>query len=104
MEMDASRMTDFANLSDLGPVAGALAGLAVGVLLGLAHFGSLWWNAQLFLSGGAFRAFGVQLIRFGILLAVLAGLAKLGALPLLSGALGLLLARGLLIRRLGSAA
>jgi F1F0 ATPase subunit 2 len=83
------------------PAVGAFLGFGVGVLLGLVHFGALWWNAQLYLHRGALRALAIQLVRFAVLLAGLAGLAKLGALPLLSGALGLLLARALLVRRLG---
>ena len=80
------------------PAAGALLGCAIGVMLGLLHFASLWWNTRLYLHGGAVRAFAIQFARFAMLLAVLAGLAKLGALPLLSGALGLLLARALVMR------
>jgi F1F0 ATPase subunit 2 len=99
--MDASPMIAFANLAHPGPLAAALIGLAGGVLLGLAHFGSLWWNAKAYLSGGVGAALAIQLLRFAVLALVLAGLAKLGALPLLTGALGLLIARGLLLRRLG---
>lgn len=83
------------------PAAGALLGLIVGTLLGLAYFGSLWWNARLYAGGGGFRALGIQMLRLVLLIGGLAGLAKLGALPLLAGALGLLAARSLLIRRLG---
>lgn len=83
------------------PAVGALFGFGVGVLLGLLHIGSLWWITQLYLKGGALRALAVQLLRFAVLLAVFAGLSKLGALPLLSGAIGLLLARSVLVRRLG---
>ena len=85
-------------------LAGALFGFGVGLALGLVHFGSLWWNTRAFLSGSASRAFAIQLLRFGVLLLGLAGLAKLGALPLLTGALGLFLARGLMLRRLGRTA
>lgn len=83
------------------PATGALLGLIVGVLLGLAYFGSLWWNARLYASGGGLRALAVQMLRLALLVGVLAGLAKLGALPLLTGALGLLAARNLLVRHLG---
>ncbi len=97
-------MEIFGSASDFGPIAGALFGFGIGVLLGLIHFGSLWWNTHAFLNGSAIRAFAIQLLRFGVLLLGLAGLAKLGALPLLIGALGLFLARGLMLRRLGRAA
>jgi F1F0 ATPase subunit 2 len=81
----------------------ALLGLAAGAALGLAHFASLAWNTRLYVSGGAARAFAVQLLRLAVLAAALAGLARLGAPPLLAGALGLLLARRLVLRRLGAA-
>lgn len=89
----------FALLSE--PLTGALFGLAVGALLGLVHFGALWWNTRLYTQGGAALALAVQLGRFALLGLVLAGLAKLGALPLLAGALGLLLVRPLVVRRIG---
>ncbi|WP_296706017.1 ATP synthase subunit I [Rhodoblastus sp.] len=79
----------------------ALFGLAVGALLGLAHFGSLWWNTRLYADGGFLRALAVQLGRFGLLIVVLAALAKIGAPALLGGALGVFFTRGLLLRRLG---
>ncbi len=102
--MEVSLTEFLTTLSPLGPVGGALIGLAVGTLLGLIHFGSLWWNVRLLASGGALRALAIQLLRFALLAAVLLGLAKLGAAALLAGALGLLLARSLLLRRLGRAA
>ncbi len=76
----------------------------MGVLLGLLHFGSLWWNTQSYLSGGVLRALAMQLARFAVLFGVLAGLSTLGALPLLCGALGLMLGRAILMRRLGRSA
>lgn len=80
----------------------ALPGLAAGTALGLAHFASLAWNTRLYVTGGAARALAVQLLRLAVLAAAFAGLARLGALPLLAGALGLLLARQLVLRRLGA--
>lgn len=84
-----------------GPVAGAVFGLLVGALLGVVHFGSLWWNTRLYTTGGAVAALAIQLGRFAVLALVLAGLALLGALPLLAGAAGLMIARQLVVRRLG---
>jgi F1F0 ATPase subunit 2 len=83
------------------PIAGAVFGLAAGALLGLAHFGSLWWNTGLYARGGAAAALVIQLARFAVLGLVLAGLAHLGAMPLLAGALGLIAVRHLVVRRLG---
>mgnify|MGYP003136637674 CR=1 FL=1 len=95
-------MTDlFGGSLHLAPAAAAILGLMVGALLGLAHFGSLWWNVRLYTGGSAGRALAVQLLRLAILVAVFVGLAKLGAAALLAGALGLLVTRHLVMRRLG---
>ena len=80
----------------------ALFGLAVGSLLGLAHFGMLWWNVGFFASGGLPKAFALQLLRFGVLAAVLYGVAQFGALALLCAALGILIARSIILRRMRS--
>jgi F1F0 ATPase subunit 2 len=80
----------------------ALLGLAAGMALGLAHFASLAWNTRLYVKGGAARALTVQLLRLALLALAFAWLARSGALPLLAGALGLLLARRLVLRRLGA--
>jgi len=82
-------------------VAELALGLTVGLLLGFIHFGSLWWTVQLFAGGNAARALAAQLLRFALLGAALFALAKLGAVALLASALGLLLARALLLRRFG---
>jgi F1F0 ATPase subunit 2 len=91
-------------IAALGPAGGLLVGLAAGTLLGFLHFGSLLWNTRLYLDGGWATALGLQLLRFGLLVVCLAGLAMLGALPLLGAALGLLLARGVLVRWAGRSA
>lgn len=88
-----------AALAALGPAGGLAVGLAAGMLLGLFHFGSLMWNTELYLGGGWAAALGLQLARFGLLVACLVAMAMLGALPLLGSALGLLVARGVLVRR-----
>lgn len=90
-----------AAIAELAPIGRAVLGLAAGMLLGLVHFGSLWWNARLYASGGVASALGLQLLRFALLLVVLGGLAWLGAPALLAGALGLFLARGVMVRLLG---
>lgn len=79
----------------------ALGGFVAGVVLGIAHFGSLWWNTRLYAAGTAGRALAVQVLRIAVLVAVLALLARLGTAALLGGAAGLLLARAVLVRRLG---
>lgn len=88
-----------------GPLAGAALGLGVGLVAGAGYFASLWWNTQLYLSGGrALLAILIQAARFALLLVALAALALFGALPLLMGAVGLLIARTLVLRRLGRTA
>jgi F1F0 ATPase subunit 2 len=80
----------------------ALAGFFAGVLLGVLHFGSLWWNVRLYAGSGSLAAFGVHILRFALTAAGLWGLAKIGAPALLASASGVLVGRGVLLRRLGS--
>ncbi len=90
------------NLLALSPAAvgfQALSGLAVGGLLGLFHFGALWWNVGYLANGSVLRALVVQLLRFAVLAGALYGVAQLGALVLLSAAIGILVARSLILRR-----
>ena len=79
-----------------------LFGLAAGRLLGFVHFAVLRRNAELYLARSLMRGIGVHLLRFAILGLALLLLARLGAGALLSGALGLLAARHLLLRRTGA--
>ena len=90
-------------MTDLSLIlAGRLAvGFIAGLLAGSFHFGSLWWNSRLLITGGAAKAVGVQLARFAVAAAVMTGLAMLGAASLLAGALGFLAARSLFLRRFG---
>jgi F1F0 ATPase subunit 2 len=77
-------------------------GLIAGLLVGAFHFSSLWWNTQFFTTGAAGKAIALQLGRIAVAVAVLTLLALLlGLAALLSGALGFLLARPLLLWRLG---
>lgn len=76
-------------------------GAAVGVAAGFVHFTALRWNVSLFERGATPKAILLLLTRFAILAAALVGLAKLGALPLLAGAAGLLAARQVVLRRSG---
>ncbi len=88
--------------ANLDPMTAVLAGLAAGALLGVVHFGSLRWNVRLYAGGGAVAAFGVQILRFACTAAGLWALTRLGAPALLAGASGIVVARGVLLRRLGS--
>lgn len=78
---------------------------ALGLLAGGAHFASLRGNARLFAgSGSPAAALGLQLLRLGALAGLLVLVALHGALPLLATALGVLVARSIVVRRLGSVA
>ena len=77
-------------------------GLIAGLLVGAFHFSSLWWNTQFFTTGAAGKAIALQLVRIVVAVAVLTLMARLLGLPaLLSGALGFLGARPLLLWRFG---
>ena len=73
---------------------------AAGVGLGALYFRGVWWSARLFAEGG--RTATVIVLTAGRL-AVLGGLLALaslqGALPLLTMALGVLIARPMVMRR-----
>lgn len=93
-----------ASLSPWSMVFRVAAHLTAGILLGVLCFRSLWWNARLLTSGGRITTtIAFILGRF----AVLGGLLTLAsfecALPLLSTALGVLIARPLVMRRVREA-
>lgn len=74
--------------------------LLAGVALGLAHFGALWRQAQA-LAGKdrPKRAAAEAVLRFVVLLAGLVGASLLGAGPLIALALGVMIGRWLVMRR-----
>lgn len=76
-------------------------GLAIGTLAGAWHFMSLRWNWPLFAAGKAMAALALQLARFALTGALLLMLAHDGALALLAGMMGFLLARAVAVRRHG---
>jgi len=76
-------------------------GFGAGVLLGLVHFSTLRWNTRLYLGSGIAPGLGLQLLRFAVLAVVFFALVRIGAGALLSGALGLFVARRLLLSRAG---
>jgi hypothetical protein len=84
------------NLLDAFWLLGGLAG-------GTAHFALLRWNTRLYLGGGLGRALGVQALRMLVTAVLLAFAAWHGAMPLLLAAIGVLLARPLVLRLLASA-
>ena len=75
--------------------------LVAGTLLGLLYFRGLWWNARLFAAGGHATTSILLMVGRIALLGGLLTLASLeGAAHLLAMALGVLIARALVMRRL----
>ena len=72
---------------------------ALGITAGLLHFLLLRWNTRLFVAGGALRAIGVQGLRLAALAGVLLLAARLGAMPMMLTALGVMIARQIVVRR-----
>ncbi len=78
--------------------------LAAGIGLGVLYFGSLWWSARLFAHAGRLRTtFALMAARFALLGGALALVSLEGALPLLMTALGILVARFAVMRRVRQA-
>ena len=82
-----------------GIVAGRIAvWLVVGVLLGTGFFAMLRLNVRLYGTRRWPLAILVHFARWSLLVAALVLLARAGATPLLSAAMGLLVARGAVMR------
>lgn len=82
------------------PLAARIAiGVSVGLAAGAIHFATLRWNVRLLVAGTPAKAIGLQLLRLAGVAILFGILSKLGAWPLLCGAAGLLLARGVILRR-----
>jgi F1F0 ATPase subunit 2 len=81
-----------------------LAYFGLGLALGILYFRGVWWNVRLFADGRrAAIAIALGLVRFALLAGVLAAVSREGALPLLLTALGLLIARPIVMRTAGKA-
>ncbi|MGD9657613.1 MAG: ATP synthase subunit I [Methylocystis sp.] len=76
-------------------------GMTVGAIAGYCYFLTLWRSVVELQRCSPTRALLMFALRFAALAIALLLLAKSGALPLLSGAAGILIARQLLTRRLG---
>jgi F1F0 ATPase subunit 2 len=104
--MDEERMSVmwFADLPAWGMLLSLSMHFAAGIGLGVLYFRSLWWTACRFAGGGRVTTtIAVVLGRF-TLLGVLLMLASLeGAMPLLVMALGILIARYAVMRRIREA-
>jgi F1F0 ATPase subunit 2 len=78
-------------------------GLVAGLLIGAFHFGLLAGNTRLFTAGAAGKAIALQMGRIAVAVGALIALERLlGLAALLSGALGFLVARPLLLWRFGA--
>ena len=87
---------------EVGLAGRIVIGLIAGLLVGAFHFSSLWWNTQFFTTGAAGKAIALQLVRIAVAVGVLTLLTRLlGLAALLSGGLGFMVARPLLLWRLG---
>jgi F1F0 ATPase subunit 2 len=74
--------------------------LLAGIGLGIAYFNAVWWNARLFALGGRASTAIALIVGRLVFLGGLLALASLeGALPLLAMALGVLVARPMVLRR-----
>jgi F1F0 ATPase subunit 2 len=77
------------------------AGGLVGAIAGYCYFTALWWNVVLLDRGATGGALLLLAARVAALTLTLFVLVRFGALTLLAGAAGLLVARRVLVRRLG---
>ena len=80
-----------------------LIALAIGAGIGAAHYFFLWRNVEMLVSGGSFtRALLLHLGRFLATSAALYLMARFGALPLSAALLGIIGARRMMVRRIGT--
>jgi F1F0 ATPase subunit 2 len=103
MEMDGERMTSLSlsNLPSWATFLSLAAHLAAGVIVGALYFRSLWWNARRFTAGDrTATTIAVMIGRFVVLGVVLTLASLEGALPLLLMALGVVIARFIVIRQI----
>jgi hypothetical protein len=77
----------------------ALLWLLIGLAGGTVHFLLLRWNTSLYVgAGGLGRAVGAQALRMASVAVLLGIAARHGVLPLLLAALGIMIARPLVLR------
>jgi F1F0 ATPase subunit 2 len=103
MEMDGERMISLSlnNLPSWTTFLSLAAHLAAGVIVGVLYFRSLWWNARRFTAGDrTATTIAVMIGRFVVLGIVLTLASLEGALPLLLMALGVFIARSIVMRQI----
>lgn len=90
----------FNTLQGWAMVLSLAAHLAAGIALGTIYFNAVWWNARLFARGGRASTAVILIVGRLVLVGGLLTLASLeGAPPLLAVALGVFIARPLVLRR-----
>jgi F1F0 ATPase subunit 2 len=105
MDEQPMSLLSFGRLPAWAMALSLAAHLAAGLGLGFFHFGALWRAARLLTGGGRATPAIAVLIGRWVLLGGLLALASLeGAPPLLAMALGVLLARSRVLRRVREAA
>ncbi len=78
--------------------------LAIGAGIGAAHYFLLWRNVEMLVSGRSLRrAMALQIARLLATGAALYLVAEFGALPLGAALLGIVIARIIVVRRIGGA-
>jgi len=98
-------LLSFDSLPALVMLIGLAAHLAAGVVLGVLYFRSLWWNVCRFIGGGrAIATLALMIGRFFLMGASLVFASLEGALPLLALALGVLIARSGVTRKVSESA
>ncbi len=107
LEMDEERMSHsfFAGLP--APIMALVlaAYFAGGMVAGVLYFRAVWWNARLFAGRRPARLTIALLVsRFILLGGILALTSIAGAMPLIATALGVLVARSIVVRRVRGAA
>jgi len=90
----------FDQFRDLTTLLAIAASLLAGFAIGLLYFLGIWWQARLFAArGGGLIMIALILGRFAILAGALTLASMQGALPLLMAALGVFIARPVVMRR-----
>jgi F1F0 ATPase subunit 2 len=107
LEMDEERMSflSFDSLPAEATFLSLAAHIATGMVLGVLYFRSLWWNICRFTGGGRVTtAIALMIGRFALLASLLTLASLEGVLPLLGMALGVLIARSVVMRGVREAA
>jgi F1F0 ATPase subunit 2 len=100
LEIDEERMSfhSFDSLPAWATFLSSTAHLTVGIALGVLYFRSLWWNICRFTGGGRVTtAIALMIGRFALLASLLILASLEGALPLVVMALGVLIARSVVM-------